>query len=151
VTIIFQPAVQSLVDPARDGSGWMLDDATARAAFATVERLKRCSKTIGNGWASLRHFRSFPEDLEPPCAAGWIMATLDPEGVLYHCDQDGRSDRSNNVLAQGVARAFTGLKRESCPQCWCARLVEGNYLWGCRIDKLLPPLRYQTTRLKFPG
>jgi hypothetical protein len=27
------------------------------------------------------------------------MATLDPEGVLYHCDQDPRDDRSNNVLA----------------------------------------------------
>ena len=75
-----------------------------------------------------------------PCAAGWINATLDPEGYLYHCGQVGRGDRSQNVVRLGVGAAFAGLLREGCTQCWCARVVEENYAWGGRFHRMLPPL-----------
>jgi MoaA/NifB/PqqE/SkfB family radical SAM enzyme len=141
-SILFQPCLNSLfLDAERDGSGWVADEVALRRAFRAVERRKRNCKAVGNKWSSLRHFRRFPDDREPPCAAGWVMATLDPEGVLYACDQVNRSDRSNNVLVRGVEEAFGALERKGCPQCWCARIVEGNYAWGCRIDQMVPPLR----------
>ena len=49
-----------------------------RDAFARIQRIKRRSNVVGNGWSSLRHFRRFPEDTRPPCSAGWVQATMDP-------------------------------------------------------------------------
>jgi MoaA/NifB/PqqE/SkfB family radical SAM enzyme len=141
IPVVFQPALNSLfLETARDGSAWQLDAQSIRAAFARIERLKPRSAVVGNAWSSLRHFRSFPKDTPPPCAAGWVMATMDAEGTLFPCGQVNRSDRSNNVVRLGAARAFAGLSRKGCSQCWCARLVEGNYDWGMRIDRMLPPL-----------
>ena len=140
IPVVFQPALNSLFLGAdRDGSSWQLDVQSIRAAFAQIERIKRRSKVVGNGWSSLRHFRRFPEDTPPPCAAGWVMATMDPEGVLFSCPQLNRSDRSNSVTRLGAATAFANLSRTGCGQCWCARLVEGNYAWGMRVDRMLPP------------
>jgi len=139
--VVFQPALNSLfLDTERDGSSWQLDSRSIRAAFARIEQIKRQSKAVGNAWSSLRHFRSFPQDTRPPCAAGWVMATMDPEGVLFPCGQVNRRDRSNSVVRLGAAAAFTNLSRNGCSQCWCARLVEGNYAWGMRIDRMLAPL-----------
>ena len=142
IPVIFQPAMNSLfLETNRDGSRWQLDAQTIRGAFARIEQIKRRSKAVGNAWSSLRHFRTFPEDTKPPCAAGWVMATMDPEGVLFPCGQVNRSDRSNNVARLGAKAAFMNLNREGCSQCWCARLVEGNYKWGMRVDRMLPPMR----------
>jgi len=145
IPVVFQPALNSLfLDTNRDGSSWQLDVQSIRAAFARIEQLKRRSKTIGNGWSSLTHFRRFPEHTPPPCAAGWVLATMDPEGVLFSCGQLNRSDRSNSVIRLGAAAAFANLSRTGCGQCWCARLVEGNYAWGLRIDRMLPPWQRPT-------
>jgi MoaA/NifB/PqqE/SkfB family radical SAM enzyme len=141
IPVVFQPALNSLfLDTERDGSSWQLDSRSMRAAFARLEQLKRRSTAVGNAWSSLRHFRRFPEDTTPPCAAGWVMATMDPEGVLFPCGQLNRRDRSNSVVRLGAATAFANLSRKGCSQCWCARLVEGNYAWGMRLDRMLPPL-----------
>ena len=70
--------------------------------------------------------------------AGWINATMDPEGNLFHCGQVDRSDKSNNVVKLGAEQAFRRLRRVGCTQCWCARVVEENYAWGGRFDKSLP-------------
>jgi len=142
IPVVFQPAMNSLfLDTQRDGSRWQLDVDSIRTAFAKIERIKRGSPMVGNGWASLRHFRNFPEETTPPCAAGWVLAAMDPEGVLFPCGRMNRSDRSNSVVKLGAARAFANLSREGCGQCWCARLVEGNYAWGMRVDRMLPPLK----------
>lgn len=141
IPVIFQPAMNSLfLQTDRDGSPWQLDAQTIRGAFARIEQIKRRSNAVGNAWTSLRHFRTFPSDTKPPCAAGWVMATMDPEGVLFPCGQVNRSDRSNNVARLGAQAAFMNLNRDGCSQCWCARLVEGNYKWGMRVDRMLPPL-----------
>jgi MoaA/NifB/PqqE/SkfB family radical SAM enzyme len=141
IPIVFQPALNSLfLDTDRDGSTWELDVQRLRDAFAQIERLKASREVVGNGWASLRHFRSYPEDVKPPCAAGWVFATMDPEGVLFPCGQVNRSDRSNNVVRLGARAAFDNLARAGCSQCWCARVVDANYAWGMRLDRLLPPL-----------
>lgn len=129
------------VGSARDGSAWQLEHQDSLAVFARIEALKHAGRAVGNRWSSLRHFRSFPHGKQPPCAAGWINCTMDPEGVLFHCGERDRSNRSNNVTRVGVANAFTNLVRDPCGQCWCARLVEDNYVWGVRLDKMLPPLR----------
>jgi MoaA/NifB/PqqE/SkfB family radical SAM enzyme len=140
LSIVFQPARNSLfLDSARSGSGFMLDQQRLRAALTRIEELKRAGRAVGNHWSSLRHFRSFPNDRKPPCAAGWINATLDPEGYLFHCALVSRSEKRHNVLALGVKAAFESLTRQSCGQCWCARVVEENYAWGGRLDMLLPP------------
>lgn len=142
IPVIFQPARNSLFQGSRrDGSAWELDSPSARAVFARIEVLKRQLRGIGNGWSSLRHFRRFPEQTRPPCAAGWVFCTMDPEGVLFPCGELNRSDRLNSVVQLGVSRAFANLVREGCGECWCARLVEENYVWGCRIDQMLPPRR----------
>lgn len=141
--IVLQPARNSLfLDNDRDGSTFQLDPTELRQVFARVEARKRQgSPAVANGWASLRHFRHFPDDVDTPCAAGWINATLDPEGNLYHCGQIDRSDRSHNVVRLGARGAFEGLTRRGCAQCWCARVVEENQLWGGRFLRMLPPLR----------
>lgn len=141
IPVVFQPALNSLfLETERDGSSWQLDVRSLRAAFARIEQIKRRSGLVGNGWSSLRHFRRFPEDVAPPCAAGWVLATMDPEGVLFSCGQLNRRDRSNSVVRLGAATAFANLRRTGCSQCWCARLVEGNYAWGMRVDRMLPIL-----------
>jgi MoaA/NifB/PqqE/SkfB family radical SAM enzyme len=141
IPVVFQPALNSLfLDTARDGSAWQLESRMIREVFGRIEQAKRRSRAVGNAWSSLRHFRSFPEDTRPPCAAGWVIATMDPEGVLFGCEQVNRRDRSNSAVRLGAAQAFARLSRAGCAQCWCARLVEGNYAWGLRVDRMLPPL-----------
>jgi MoaA/NifB/PqqE/SkfB family radical SAM enzyme len=141
--IVFQPARGSLLmDGERDGSAWALEAAELGAAFRQIERRKLAgSSAVANRWASLRHFRRFPAESPLPCAAGWINATLDPEGYLYHCGQVARDDRAHNVLRSGARAAFEGLARGGCGQCWCARVVEENYAWGGHVHRMLPPLR----------
>lgn len=138
--IIFQPARNSLfMASERDGSAFVLENERVRAAFARVEARKRSSSVVLNRWSSLRHFRRFPEDVALPCAAGHINVTLDPEGNLYHCGQVSRMNRSNNVVRLGVQSCLERLNRQGCSQCWCARVVEENYAWGGRVDRMLPP------------
>lgn len=140
-SIIFQPARNSLfLDTQRDGAWFVPEARQIQAAFDRIEQRKRQGAPVANHWSSLRHFRKYPGDAEIPCAAGWINVTLDPEGNLYHCGQVNRDDRSNNVLKLGVREAFRRLTREPCAQCWCARVVEENYAWGGRFDRMVPPL-----------
>ena len=142
LSVVFQPARNSLfLGNDHSGSAFQAGLAEHRAAFARIEERKRTSRAVANGWASLRHFRSFPQDRNLPCSAGWIDATLDPEGNLFHCGDVDRSDRSNNVVRLGAREAFRRLARVGCTQCWCARTVDGNYEWGCRVDMMLPPRR----------
>lgn len=137
--IVFQPARSSLfLDTDRDGADFVLGHEDVRSAFRKIERRKRRSPVVLNGWASLRHFRRFPHDVALPCAAGHINVTLDPAGHLYHCGQVSRLNRSNNVLELGVAECLRRLRRRGCKQCWCARVVEENYAWGARVDRMLP-------------
>jgi MoaA/NifB/PqqE/SkfB family radical SAM enzyme len=139
--VVFQPATNSLfLDEDRDGSAWTLERESVVAGFARLERLKLRGRAVGNRWSSLRHFRHFPFDTRPPCAAGWVTCTMDPEGVLFPCGQVNRRDRSNSIVTLGVAAAFANLHRGGCGQCWCARLVEGNYAWGMRLDRMMPPV-----------
>jgi len=139
-SIVFQPATNSLfLDTDRDGSAWQLETGAIRSVFARIEELKHAGRAVGNRWSSLRHFRKFPEDVAPPCAAGWVAVTMDPEGVLFPCGQLNRRDRTNSVVQLGVARAFANLSRTGCSQCWCARLVEDNYVWGLRFDLMRAP------------
>ena len=142
-SIIFQPVRNSLfVYGGRDGSAWELEHQRSLATFARIEALKRAGRAVANQWSSLRHFRNFPLEARPPCAAGWILCTMDPEGVLFHCGERDRSDRANNVTRMGVARAFANLTKSGCGQCWCARSVEENYIWGLRFDRMIPPIRH---------
>ncbi len=139
-SIIFQPVRSSLfVYGQRDGSAWELEHQRSLATFERIEAFKRAGRAVANQWSSLRHFRNFPFEARPPCAAGWILCTMDPEGVLFHCGERDRADRSNNVTQMGVARAFANLTKSGCGQCWCARSVEENYIWGLRFDQMLPP------------
>jgi MoaA/NifB/PqqE/SkfB family radical SAM enzyme len=139
--IIFQPARNSLfLDSDRDGSAFVLENHRIRKAFERVEARKRRSPVVLNGWSSLRHFRSFPENVALPCAAGHLNVTLDPEGNLFHCGQVSRSNRQNNVVRLGVAECLRLLQRRGCTQCWCARVVEENYAWGGRFLRMLPPV-----------
>jgi MoaA/NifB/PqqE/SkfB family radical SAM enzyme len=138
-SIVFQPARNSLfLDNSRDGSSFQLDGDRLQATFARIEQLKEKSAAVGNRWSSLRHFRHFPDDTTLPCAAGWINATLDPEGYLFHCALVSRSEKRHNVLELGAREAFARLTRRGCGQCWCARVVEENYAWGGRFDTLAP-------------
>ncbi len=138
--VLFQPVRPSLfLDTRRDGSAFVAEPVAVRAAFARVEARKRSSSAVLNRWSSLVHFRRYPEDTSLPCAAGHINVTLDPEGNLYHCGQVARLNRSNNVVRLGVAEALGRLRRGGCSQCWCARVVEENYAWGGRVDRMLPP------------
>jgi len=138
--IIFQPARDSLFLDGREGPGspFRLDVDSVRRAFERVAHHKREGAPVLNGWASLRHFQGFPKEQPIPCAAGWINATLDPEGNLYHCGQVSRHDKTNNVVHLGAEEAFRRLVRTGCSHCWCARVVEENYAWGGRLDMTLP-------------
>jgi MoaA/NifB/PqqE/SkfB family radical SAM enzyme len=139
--IVFQPARPSLfLDGEPIAQAFVLDrERLGRALDSIVERKRQKSPSVANHWSSLRHFRSYPDDSPPPCAAGWINATLDPEGNLYHCGQVSRADRANNVVRLGARGAFARLRREGCGQCWCARVVEENYAWGARLVDFFPP------------
>ena len=139
--IIFQPVRPSLFQISDDRvDQWVLSADQARATFARIEAYKRAGRPVLNRWASLRHFRAFPEPQSLPCAAGIINVTLDPEGNLYHCGQANRDDKSNNVVRLGVKAAFERIIRTGCSQCWCARVIEENYAWGGRFDWMLPLL-----------
>jgi MoaA/NifB/PqqE/SkfB family radical SAM enzyme len=138
--IVFQPARPSLfLGSGRDGSRFVLGAGELSAAFARIEARKRTGGAVGNRWSSLRHFRSFPEDTPIACAAGWLNATLDPQGNLHHCGQVDRRGSCANVVRLGARAAFERLVRRGCSQCWCARVVEENMAWGGRVDRMLPP------------
>jgi len=135
--VVFQPLRGSLVRSAtREPTP--LDDRI-RDLFRRIEAFKTAGAPVGNRWSSLKHFRGWPDDTPLPCAAGWINATLDPEGNLFACAQTDRTGIKNNVIELGAEEAFRRLCRSGCRQCWCARVVEENYAWGCRADAFLPP------------
>ncbi len=133
-----RPARAPELGSGRDGSEFVAERALLAQAFARIEARKRTSDVVANHWSSLRHFRSFPDPTPIPCAAGWINATLDPEGNLFHCGQVARGER-NNVIELGAALAFERLTRRGCSECWCARVVEENWAWGGRFDRMLSP------------
>jgi MoaA/NifB/PqqE/SkfB family radical SAM enzyme len=147
--IIFQPVRPSLF---QDSSGPAADitllPEQADFVFSSLQAHKHAGRPVLNNWASLSHFRNFPRDQTSPCAAGWINVTLDPEGNLYHCGLVCRADKSNNIVRLGAKTAFERLLRKGCSQCWCARVVEENFAWGGRVDRMLPSLR--TTRVDDP-
>jgi MoaA/NifB/PqqE/SkfB family radical SAM enzyme len=149
--IIFQPVRPSLfhgqAGPADD---WTLLPSEADAVFARIAEHKRAGRPVLNRWSSLRHFRAFPRNQSLPCAAGWINLTLDPAGNLYHCGQSNRSNVSNNIVKLGAGEAVGRLTRQGCSQCWCARVVEENYAWGGRVDRMLPPRRESASRVSKP-
>ncbi len=130
--VVFQPRRVSLLD--HRGAFPQREIASVRQAFLRLEALKRAGAPVLNRWSSLRHFRNWPQDTWLPCAAGWINATLDPEGNLFACAQYDRTTTRHNVVALGVREAFARLVRVGCGQCWCARVVEENYAWGLRPD-----------------
>jgi MoaA/NifB/PqqE/SkfB family radical SAM enzyme len=137
--VVFQPVRPSLFGGQQGpAESWVLDPEESKTAFARIEAHKRNGRPVLNRWASLRHFRAFPNDQTLPCAAGWINVTLDPEGNLYHCGQVRRDDKSNNLVRLGAKAAFARLARVGCAQCWCARVVEENYAWGGRWDQMMP-------------
>ena len=138
VGIMFQPARASLFAGGEGGQPWLLQRQDTARAFERVEALKRAGRAIKNRWGSLQHFRSFPKDVELPCAAGWIKATMDPSGNLYHCGMVPRVKAPRrNVVQVGARAAFAALPREGCAQCWCARAVEGNQAWGGKLITLM--------------
>jgi len=139
--VVFQPARESLFVGGHERAGYALANHEVRNALCRIEYHKLHGGPVLNGWSSLRHFRTFPADTALPCAAGWINATLDPEGNLFHCGLVPRHDRSNNIVRLGAEKAFRCLSRQGCSQCWCARVVEENYAWGGRLDQMIPPLR----------
>lgn len=140
-TIVFQPARNSLfLDTERDGEAFELERDINRNIFSEIEKRKRNGTAVGNKWSSLKHFRAFPADVNIPCAAGWVEVTMDPEGNLFHCGQINRDDKSHNVLTKGVEKTITEMPRSGCKQCWCARVVEGNYAWGGRVDMMIRPM-----------
>jgi MoaA/NifB/PqqE/SkfB family radical SAM enzyme len=137
--IVFQPALNSLfLDTVRDGTRWEFDAADFRRMVLWLCEEKKKTKYIANHYASLKHFLSFPAHREPPCSAGWIHATLDPEGYLYHCGQVNRTAQKISVRELGARRAFERIARYSCGECWCASLVETNYAWGMAFDMFTP-------------
>ena len=137
--IMFQPALNSLfLDTARDGSRWELDAAEFRKSVLWLCEQKKHTKYIANHYASLKHFLSFPAFKEPPCSAGWIHATLDAEGYLYHCGQVNRASQKISVREFGAKKAFEKIARYSCGECWCASLLETNYIWGMALGKFTP-------------
>jgi MoaA/NifB/PqqE/SkfB family radical SAM enzyme len=134
--VVFQPLRQSLVRGAEHPHPQC--DDRVRQSLGRLAALKRAGALVGNRWSSLKHFRSWPNDTPLPCAAGWINATLDPEGNLYACAQTDRTGVTNNVVELGAEKAFRRLCRSGCRQCWCARIEEENYAWGGRADMFLP-------------
>jgi MoaA/NifB/PqqE/SkfB family radical SAM enzyme len=139
--IMFQPARTSLFGGAAEGSAhWLAGQDGISHAFDRIEARKRAGSPIANRWGSLRHFRKFPKDAALPCAAGWIKATMDPTGDLYHCGMIRRAGTPPNVKTLGARAAFAALSRTGCSQCWCARAVEGNQAWGGQLVQLGLPL-----------
>ena len=139
VRVVFQPARPALLGGvAQPGAAHQLETVALRRAFARLARAKRAGRAVGNRWSSLRHFRRFPDDVALPCQAGWISVTMDPEGFVHACGQLDRQNRAHDAVRLGVRAAFAGLVRRGCRQCWCARVVEGNYAWGLRVDRMVP-------------
>jgi len=101
-SIIFQPVRNSLfVYSERDGSAWELERQRSLATFLRIEAFRQAGRVVANQWSSLRHFRNFPLEARAACAAEWILCTMDPEGVLFHCGERDRSDRLNQRDSDG--------------------------------------------------
>lgn len=137
--IMFQPALNSLfLDTDRDGSRWALDPAEFRKAVLWLCEEKKRTRYVANHYASLKHFLAFPGSKEPPCSAGWIHATMDPEGYLYHCGQVNRASQRISVRELGAKAAFERIARYGCGECWCASLLDTNYIWGLQLGMFTP-------------
>jgi len=137
--IAFQPALNSLFQNSkRNGSAWEPEVAEFRNVIRWLAEQKRNNQFIGNRYASLKHFLYYPNPKVPPCSAGWVHVTMDPEGFLYHCGQVSRIPQKINVLQFGVEEAFRKINRRGCDQCWCASLVDTNYIWGLQVSKFMP-------------
>jgi len=135
--VYLQPARGSLfVGKDHTGRKFSVDRAVFQDA---IKDLIRHSKHpgLGNTKASLRHFLNFPEPTKTPCSAGWITCAVDPYGRLSSCPMLPWKPSNPDLAARPVEQAFVSLSRRGCRDCWCARQVELNFLWGGELYRFL--------------
>jgi len=126
------------VDGPRESHDAMRGKDSFERALAGAEAARAAGVPVEFTCVVGRHNARFIEGLLDIAENLGVGVTFQP-ALNSPCGQGNCSDRSNSVPRLGMREAFAHIPKDGCGQCWCARIVEANYKWGLRFDRMLAP------------
>lgn len=118
-----------------------------RNAIQVLLKLKQEGKSsILNSTRSLKHLLKWPEPAKIKCSAGRIACRIETDGKMVLCGREMPNTPSTDVTERGFLAAFESLVPSPCQYCWCASIVELNYLYS-----LLPDVSWHFLKRRIYG
>lgn len=97
---------------------------------------KRQGFYIVNSFQGLRHLRSYPQNKKINCKAGLFNCDIEPDGTMLACDRYPLSQKKVQIFKEGFIKGFNKLEPLSCQQCWCASMVEFQYIVSLNLNSI---------------
>jgi len=103
-----------------------------------IKRKKKDGRAgaVGNSLSALYYLFRWPARIEMRnCVAGNISCRIQSNGEVYPCDRKSDQLVLNSVQV-GIKQAFSYLRKKDffCSSCWCANMIELNYIWRLNIE-----------------
>lgn len=138
--VTFQPATKMLLE-----ADSVNPIAPSREEYRKVIKKliskKKKGYSIGNSISGLMYLSHWPYLAGIACVNGRVICRLEPDGRLYGCGNFKSKNLPLSCTKSGFKRAFDNLMPVSCKECWCAAMVEMNYLFSFRPDAVLNILK----------
>lgn len=91
---------------------------------------KRKGEPVANSVSGLNYLYHWPDPKGIKCAGGIISCRIESNASMYPCGHLLRKVQGLDILEMGCREAFINLRKIECNVCWCARLVENNFLFS---------------------
>ncbi|MDD5729501.1 MAG: radical SAM protein [Candidatus Omnitrophica bacterium] len=99
-----------------------------------LKKTRLYGKIILNSARGLEYLSHWPLPEVIPCFAGLTVFRLDAKGILYPCNE--MADSGINAIAHGLAESIKKISYSPCRECWCANLVEYNFMMSLNLNAL---------------
>lgn len=134
--VTFQPATKTLMETDSVNPIAASSEEYCKVIKKLISKKKK-GYNIGNSISGLKYLSRWPYLTGITCVNGRVICRLEPDGSLYGCGNFKSKSLPLNCTESGFKRAFESLKPVSCKECWCAAMVEMNYLFSLRPDAVL--------------
>ena len=143
VGVIFQPVISKTLGIQESNPLTPELDAYRRAIDHLISVKKQKSHLILNSMTGLRHLAHWPTPTKIPCAAGGLNCRVQPDGKVVLCGRMTMGYEAPDILKVGFRKAFNMLPPIGCSECWCASLIEMNYLSTFHPDVIINLLKHR--------
>ncbi|MCE5278614.1 MAG: radical SAM protein [Planctomycetaceae bacterium] len=143
VSIMFQPAT-TWINLGRQPNPVALQVQQYRRVMEHLIELKGHGAAITNSVKGLRYLARWPEASAIACFAGRVICSIQPDGGIVACALfedacQGGTQQREAPLAERLAAVRR--QKVHCNRCWCAPLVELNYVLSLSPGAIMNVLR----------